>query len=177
MLVLATAYLLIVAPLLDTYSQRKALLADRQMMLPRLNRVVEELPRLRAQLAELQATANTRPIVLQGASDALASANLQSRIEELAGSAGATIGSTEALAAEDRTPYRRIGLRVAVNGTYDAIVRLLGSIEATTPPLVLGNLQIHGALRATSQPSGARLDAGFEVFGFRGADTPAAAQK
>ena len=61
---------------------------------------------------EVQAAASTRKITLDGKGDAIASANLQSRIEELAASASVTIGSTEAIPAENRDLYRRLGLRL-----------------------------------------------------------------
>jgi len=173
-LVLGGVYFLVVAPVLDLYSQREATLADRRMLAPRLSAAAAELPALRARLAELQASATTRKIALDGASDAIAGANLQSRIEELAASTGVTIGSTEGLAAENRGGYRRIGLRLAITGEYDAMIKLLGAIETAAPPLILSNLQFHGVLRPISQPPSSRLDAGFEVYGFRRADTPVA---
>jgi len=176
-LVLGGVYLLLVSPILDLYSQREATLADRRMLAPRLNAAAAELPELRARLAELQAAATTRKIALDGASDAIAAANLQSRIEELASSAGVTIGSTEGLAAENRGGYRRIGLRLAVTGDYDAMIKLLGAIETAAPPLILSNLQFHGMARPTGQAQSSRLDVGFEVYGFRRTDTPVAVKQ
>jgi general secretion pathway protein M len=183
-LVLSGVYFLVVAPVLDLYGQREATLADRRMLAPRLSAAAAELPALRARLTELQASATTRNIALDGASDAIAGANLQSRIEELASSAGVAIGSTEGLAAENRGGYRRIGLRLAITGDYDAIVKLLGAIETAAPPLILSNLQFHGTLRQMGQrqmgqppmdqPQTSRVDAGFEVYGFRRTDTPVA---
>ena len=93
---LAAAYLLIVKPLLDFYSQKAEILVERQELVRRLAVAAEQLPDLRAQLVELKSTANARKITIDGASDAIASANLQSRIGELAASTGVTIGSTEA---------------------------------------------------------------------------------
>jgi len=166
---------MVVAPLLDVYAGREAMLADRQMLAPRLSAVAEGLPGLRTRLAELQAAASSRRITLEGRSDSIASANLQSRVEELAASAGVAIGSTEGLAPESRSGYPRIGLRVAVSGEYEAIIKLAGGIEAAAPPLVLGTLQIRGTLRPTSgSTTPARLDASFEVYGFRDAETPVA---
>jgi len=75
------------------------------------------------------------------------------RVEELAAAAGTTIGSTEGLAAENRGSYRRLGLRIAISGEYEALIKLLGSIETAVPPLVLSNLQIHGT-RATDRHPG-----------------------
>jgi general secretion pathway protein M len=175
-------YLLVAAPTLDLYHQRDARLEDERMLAPRLSTAAAELPTLRTRVTQLRTAASASQITLDGASDAIASANLQSRIDGLAASAGATIGSTEALPAENQGGYRRIGLRIAVNGAYDAVVKLLAAIEKGTPPLVLSNLQIHGTAQPSgpSQPSGtgqpgspppsARLDAGFEVYGFRSTD-------
>lgn len=173
-LVLGGLYLLVVAPVLDFYAQREAMLTDRQMLAPRLSAAAGELSGLRTRLAELNAAASSRRITLDGRSDSIASANLQSRTEELATSAGVTIGSTEGLTAESRGGYNRIGLRVAVSGEYEAIVKLITGIEMAAPPLVLGTLQIHGVLRPNGEPTHARLDANFEVYGFRDAETPVA---
>jgi general secretion pathway protein M len=181
-LVLGGVYLLLVSPVLDLYAQREATLADRRILTPRLSAAAAELPELRARLAELQAAATTRKIALDGASDAIAAANLQSRIEELASAAGVTIGSTEGLAAENRGAYRRIGLRLAISGDYDAMVKLLAAIETAAPPLILSNVQFHGVLRQMGQPpmgqpQTSRLDAGFEVYGFRRSETPVAVKQ
>ena len=174
---LGAGYLLIVAPLLQLYSERETALENKRMLARRLEANAAALPELRAQLAALQATASTRKIMLDGESDAIAAANLQSRLEELAGSTGVTIGSTEAVAAENRGTYRRIGLRLAVNGQYAAIMNLLGAVDKAAPPLVLSNLQIHAMMRPAADASNARLDAAFEVYGFRSADVPSAPQQ
>jgi general secretion pathway protein M len=165
--VIGLLYVGIVSPLVELYQSREATLAERQSLIPRLERLAAEIPMLRAQLAELQATGTTREVALDGASDALASANLQSRIEQLATANGVTITSTEALPAEDRAPYRRIGLRLTVNGQFEALVRLLSAIEEAQPPLVVGNLQMHGLFRAIEVRTTRALDTRFEVYGLR----------
>lgn len=167
----ASGYLLIVAPVLDLYGSRQAMLEDRRMLAPRLQAAAAELPALRARLAELRTAATTTRFTLDGATDAIASANLQSRIEELAGTVGVTIGSTESLPAENRGGYRRIGLRLATNGSYETLLKLLAGIEKSNPPLVLSNLQLRAAMRPNGDTANPRLDAGFEVYGFRNAET------
>lgn len=168
---LAGGYFLAVSPLADLHAQREAALEDSRILLPRLQAAAAALPALRAQVAELRAAARTRKVTLDGASDAIASANLQSRIEGFAASVGATIGSTESLPAEARDGYRRIGLRFALNGPYATLVQLLAKLEAAAPPLVVDNLQIHGVLRRPGLPAAAGLDlgldAGVDVYGFR----------
>ncbi len=185
--ILATAiglvYLLVAVPLQHLYLERQAVLEDHSMLASRLAAAAKQLPALRARLAEQRATANTSNVTLDGANDAIASANLQSRVVALATSLGVAVGSTEALAAERRGEFRRIGLRIAVNGEYGSLVRLFGAIEAVVPPLVLDNLHMHTTMRPTAMPgsatlnAGGKTDAGFEVYGVRSNDTPVGARR
>lgn len=185
----AAVYLVVVTPVLGFYDQRQATIEQRRALEPRLRATAATVLTLRSQLATLREGASTRKVVLDGASDAIASANLQSRIEELAAASGVSLSSTEGLPAEARGLHRRIGLRIAINGPYEGIVHLLAAIEAATPPLVLDNLQIRGTMQARlprsvlvpqrgmqqiDPPSNPRLDAGCEVYGFRSNDAPVA---
>ena len=180
LLVLGGLYFLAVAPVIDLYRGREAHLEDGRMVLPHLQAAAAALPALRARVAELRAAARTRRVTLDGASDAIASANLQSRIEGFAASTGAAIGSTESLPAETADGYRRIGLRFALNGPYETVVKLLAKIEEATPPLIVDNLQVHGVLRRPGLPPGpggdASLDAGLDVYGFRSDKASAATE-
>jgi general secretion pathway protein M len=164
---LGGVYLSVISPLLGLYAERAEVLENRRMLLPRLRATADELPALRARVEQLRAAAGTHKITLEGASDAIAAATLQSRIEELATSAGATIGSTESLPAEARSGYRRIGLRYVLSGSYETLVKFLAKLESATPPLVIDNLHIHGVLRRPGTPSAAGLDAGLDVYAFR----------
>ena len=179
-LALGGLYFLAVAPLVDLYRGREARLDDGRILLPHLQAAAAALPGLRAQVAELHAAARTRKVTLDGASDAIASANLQSRIEGFAASVGATIGSTESLPAEAVDGYRRIGLRFALNGPYETLVKLLAKIEEATPPLIVDNLQVHGVLRRPgllqAPGSDPGLDGGLDVYGFRSEKTSSAAE-
>jgi len=173
---LGGVYLLVASPLLGLYAERAAVLENRRMLLPRLRAAAEELPILRARVEQLRVAAGTRKITLEGASDPIAAATLQSRIEELAASAGATIGSTESLPAEARSGYRRIGLRYVLSGSYETLVKFLANLEAATPPLVIDNLHIHGVLRRPGTPANAGLDAGLDVYAYRDGEKTAAAK-
>lgn len=168
--VLAALYLIVAAPLLGFFAQRQETIEARQMLLPRLQAVAAELPALRARIARLRAEQRTRQLTLDGATDAIASANLESRIDALARSVGVTIGSTESLPAEPHGPYRRIGLRLVLTGHYEALINLLARLETVRPPLVVDNLQLHGPLARPGMETAATLDAGLDVYGFRGGD-------
>ena len=81
--------------LVNLYAARQTVPDNRRTLLPRLGAAAEELPGLRARACELRAAAGVRKVTLEGVSDAIASANMQSHIEELAASVGATVSSTE----------------------------------------------------------------------------------
>ena len=173
---LGGVYFVAVSPLLGLYAERADVMENRRMLLPRLRAAADELPALRARVEQLRAAAGTRKITLEGASDPIAAATLQSRIEELAASTGATIGSTESLPAEARSGYRRIGLRYVLSGSYETLVKFLAKLEAATPPLVIDNLHIHGVLRRPGTPANAGLDAGLDVYAYRDGEKTAAAK-
>jgi Tfp pilus assembly protein PilO len=170
LVVLGAVYLVVAAPLLELYGGRAALIEDRRMLVPRLKAAADELPELRARVADLRTTAGTAKVTLEGSSDAIASANLQSHIAELAASVGVTVGSTESLPVETRGGYRRIGLRYTLSGPYETLLTFVAKLEAATPPLVVENLHIHGVLRRPGTPAASALDAGLDVYGFRDND-------
>ena len=174
---LGGVYFVAISPLLGLYAERADVLENRRMLVPRLRAAADELPALRARVEQLRAAAGTRKITLDGASDAIAAATLQSRIEELATSAGATIGSTESLPAETRPGYRRIGLRYVLSGSYETLVKFLTKLESATPPLVIDNLHIHGVLRRPGTPAAAGLDAGLDVYAYRDGEKSAAVKQ
>jgi general secretion pathway protein M len=171
--VLAALYTAVVAPILEFYASNELTIETRQALAEKLNGMRQELPALRTQIARLRAAAAGDRQTLEGGSDAVATASLQGRIGEIAGSTGVTIASSEILPAQAQDGYRRLGLRIVVNGSYDGLIRLLAGIEKATPPLIVDNLQIRGAQRRPRAPadSVAPLDASFEVSGFRLGET------
>jgi general secretion pathway protein M len=165
--VIATAYLAAAAPLIDFYGERENVAETDTALLRRLNAVAAELPTLRARLAALHGAMDSDSLTLAGASDALAAAGLQSRLEPLAAASGMTIGSTEILPAETEDDYRRIGLRLIVSGSYEALLELLAAIDSGRPPLVVDNLQIRTLMRQLGAEQSVGLDASLDVYGFR----------
>lgn len=164
---LAGAYVLFIAPVIEVYAERAALMEARELLLVQLHAVAAELPALRDRAAEVRAAGNTRKATLDGATDAIASASLQGRVEELAGVAGVTIGSTESLPAEARGSYRRLGVRIVLSGSYESLITLLAQAGIAVPPLVIDNVQIRAFQRRPGSTPAASLDASIEIYGFR----------
>ena len=135
--------------------------------LPEPARRSETLPELRDQ-ARLATTSGPAPgeATLDGASDAIAAAALQGRLQEMAARAGAPLSSAEALPGEAAGAWRRIGVRVSVSAPWPAVVRLLQAVGAASPRMLVDDLQLRAPpllLRTGTRP----MDAGFTVFAFR----------
>ena len=112
------------------------------------------------------------PALLEGASDPLAGAVLQGQVQEMASRAGASLASAELLPAEAAGRYRRIGLRVAVNGSWPAIVTLLRAVNEATPRMLVVELQVRDA--PSIAPGAERpVAAGLTVIAFRADRDPA----
>jgi Type II secretion system (T2SS), protein M subtype b len=133
--------------------------------------VASELPALRARVAELRAAAHaSRADFFGGDSDAIATANLQKRVGELATSVGAVIASSENLPAEPRGASRRIGIRVALHDDCETACRArsrdpaVGYSRAAYPQ--------HDKADIRSKPWG--IETVFDVYGFRQSDAPTA---
>jgi general secretion pathway protein M len=164
--VLGVAFAVIALPLVQLYDERALELKDRQALAQRLSSVTAELPNLHAKLATLRAAASR--LFLNGSTDAIASANLQSKIQELATPTGATINSLEGLPTESRGVYRQIGLRVGLSGNYGAVTGLIAALENATPPLALDNLRFLG--RTGKIESDVEIEASIEAYGARNDD-------
>lgn len=162
-------------PLLDWYAERAVQLENRHAIARRMAALVEMLPELRqqAQTASASDKAGTEEM-LEGASDAIAGAALQERLQEMAARAGAPLSSAEALPGEAAGAYRRIGVRVSVSAQWPALVRLLQAVAQASPRMLADDLQ----LRASPQipRSGPRpIEANFTVLAFRTASAQTAA--
>jgi general secretion pathway protein M len=162
-------------PLRDWYANRAEQLENRHAIARRMAVFVEMLPELRHQAQVASASGKTgAEETLEGASDAIAGAALQERLQEMAARAGAPLSSAEALPGEAAGAYRRIGVRVSASAQWPALVRLLQAVAQASPRMLADDLQ----LRTSPQipRSGLRpMEASFTVLAFRTASPQTAA--
>lgn len=154
----------LVSPVLDWYGAREARLDELRLRAAREAALIETLPALKKQAAEAQHTP-TRA-VLTGTTDAIAGAALQEQVQQLATTTNTQPSSVETLPAEQVGSYRRIGVRVEMNGQLPVIVTLLKLIEEAQPSMLVDDLHLSG----TPVPAANMqlpLDASFTVYGFR----------
>ncbi|MBV8615826.1 MAG: type II secretion system protein M [Acetobacteraceae bacterium] len=174
-LVLLVAWFGIVSPVLDWYSGRAEQLAQRSVLARRMADLAASLPQLEHQVTALPTTKANPDALLPGETDAVAAASLQERVQEMASRAGAPLSSVEMLPAAQLGQFRRIGLRVAAQGEMTNVIRLLQSVEAAKPRLLVDELDLQRHL-LLAKPNAPDLDAKFVIYGFRagtGAARPA----
>jgi general secretion pathway protein M len=167
-IVLAAAWLAVGQPLLAAYADRADEVERRAALAARMADVAASLPELQRESAVQSTDATPANATLEGASDALAGAALQSLVETMSNSAGGHLTSTEALPAEQVGAYRRVALRVTVDASWPVLVRLSQAIERATPRMFVDDLQIH-AQPAPEKMAEPPLDISFTVLAFRAA--------
>lgn len=171
-LLAAAAILLgVVGPLADLHAGRAEDLARRAALAARMEALAATLPGLERDAARPAAGA-PEAALLEGDSDATASALLQERLQAMLGEAGVRLGSAETLPGEDAAPYRRIRLRVTFNASWPGFIALLRALHTAAPALLVDDLQIQPALHRISTAPG-MFDITCVIFAHRAAGKPA----
>lgn len=159
---LASIWAVVVDPLVRLYGDRAETLAQRSTLAQRMEAVAAALPTYRHQAEAVKGAG--APALLPEATDALAAAALQERMQALAQQAGATVASAEALPAEPAGPYQRIGLRVSLSTTYPKLMEVLRRIADASPPMLVDNLRLQRSLALGSHDG---MEASLTIIAFR----------
>jgi hypothetical protein len=152
-----------VQPLVDWHATRAETLEQRRALLQRMTALAATLPELQSQSSGERAPATA---LLEGATDAVAGAALQSTVQRMATTAGAELNSMEMLPAEQHGAYHRIGLRVATAAQWPILIELLREIEQGSPRMLIDDLQLRAPpveMRAATTP----INAAFTIVAFR----------
>ena len=138
-----------IAPLRNFYVARAESLTRQRMLARRMESLAAAVPALE-RLAQTQAGQAVPIPALEGATDGVAAANLQEKLNEFAIAAGLHIASAETLPAETAGAWRAIGVRVTVSGPWPELTRLLLAITQSDTPMVADDLQLRGPPTYTS---------------------------
>jgi hypothetical protein len=174
----AVFYLLIISPVLDFYGEREDSLDQRLAMARRYEALAQQLPALRAADKKWRDQEGGE-LLLDGSSDALASASLQAAMKSLVEEAGAKLSSSEVLQPATDGSFRRVGIRVVFSGDLKLVTTVLRGVETSRPILSVGDFSLRvggGAANAAesddesaSVGDGGALSVTLDVYGFRAA--------
>jgi general secretion pathway protein M len=129
-------------PLLDVFASYREAVTFADEQLPRLRALAAKTPALKAELARIESDPSARTRQISGNNDALAAADLQNRVGRLAAANDMVLRSTQILPPEDQEGYRRIAVRVALEGDTPALLKLLYSLETAQTLLFVDNMEI-----------------------------------
>lgn len=154
------------APLIGWYDARAEHLAQQEQLAQRMQALSQEIPALRRAVGAAGLQSDRDQILLQGGTDVIAGANLQSMLQGLATTAGTTIDSAALLPAQQSGALRRISMQVSVTTTWPVLIALLEAIGTAHPDLIVDQISLTNALQAEPSIEPA-LAANFTVTGFR----------
>lgn len=132
-----------------------------------LQRAVSASDGLRTQHEQLKRSLAGNRHYLQGNSDALAAANLQSTVKRLASARSMEVLSTQILPSKEEAGFTRVALKVRMRGTLDNTVQLMHGLETGQPYLFLDNVTIRSySRRRAGNAAGQLLNVDFDLIGY-----------
>lgn len=138
----ALVWLGAVQPLLGLFTGYRDTVTQAEEQLPRLRRLAAMAPSLKAELTRIERDPSARTRQLSGGSNALAAADLQNRLGKISAANGIVLRSTQILPAEEEEGFRRIAVRVALEGGVPALLKILHGLETAPTLLFIDNLEI-----------------------------------
>jgi general secretion pathway protein M len=167
----ALLWLAVIAPLTGWYESRAAALAQQRQMAARMAALSQEIPALRAAVSAAGLPSAGNQVLLTGDTDAIAGANLQSALQDLAAQAGTSLDSAALLPAQQTGALRRIGMQVSVTATWPVLIALLEAVDTARPRMIIDGF----SATSSSQPGTGQepvVQANFSVSGFRAGAAP-----
>lgn len=167
----ALLWLAAISPMIGWYEARQASLAEQRAFATHMAVLSAELPALRRQIAAAASQTSGDGVLLSGDSDAIAGANLQSAVQDLASSVGTSLDSAAMLPAQQVGALRRIAMQVSVTATWSVLVALLAAIETAHPRMIVDGLSVTSSAQADPRQD-LPVEASFSVAAFRVGDVP-----
>lgn len=137
-----------VRPLVAAYAGQRRELARTTELIGEFRRIVAERPALEQRQQMLLDAGAVQRLTLSAESDGVAAAGLQKIVKAAVERAGGTLQSTQVKAARPDGGFRRVGLRVQMVGSVEALRQTLLTLEAAQPLIYGESLE----LRARQQP-------------------------
>lgn len=152
--VLATALLLpllllaaILIPWMSRIAEFDTDIARNRDQLQRYQRLVATLPTLQAELEQARANDAFEAFYFKAPTEALAGAQLQTRIQEIVTGASGRLISTQILPPETQETPPRIRVRTQIQGSTQTVMEMLHRLEQARPFLFVERLSVRSSAR------------------------------
>ncbi|MEY6432701.1 type II secretion system protein GspM [Thioalkalicoccus limnaeus] len=143
--------------------------------LHRYQRLLQSLPRLRAELEQVSANQEFRSFYIDAPTPALAGAELQTRLQDLVRNANGRLISTQVLPTPTQEGPPLVRVRAQLQGTTETLLDILLEVEQARPFLFVDQLSVRSMSRSVVPGQRARqipgqqdgqLTVRLDVFGY-----------
>jgi len=157
-----------IAPLWSWYTDRQALLEQRQAVLARMQGLAAGLPALRAASANRHgAGGEAESGMLPGATDAVAAAALQEAVQKMATVAGVSLTAVQTLPAATETDrWHKVSLRISVNAPWQVLMSLMRAVERSPSRIFIADVHFHSPA-VVAHPANLPIQASMVLYGYR----------
>lgn len=171
LLLVAAVWLGVLAPACGWYGGQADELAASRLELAHMRALRDNLPSLRRAVAQSAVQSAGTDILLSGDTDAIAGANLQSDLNDLATQTGTSLDSAESAGAVQIGGLRRVDESVSLTATWPVLVAYLAAIDAARPRMMVDDLSV-STNSAPDVRQDVTLQANFTVSAFRAGTAP-----
>jgi hypothetical protein len=166
-LALALIWFGLIDPVRSWYASRESLLEQRQTLLHHMRDLAASLPALQSESASKRGEGDQADLMmLRGATDAVAAADLQERVQKMAAAAGVSLTAVETLPASPAGRWHRVLLRISLNTSWPVLAELVRSIEQSNTRILIDDIHFHSPT-AIARPTVLPIQASMVLYGFR----------
>ena len=168
-LLLGSAYMLLVAPVVGAYRSTDEATQHVSDQLARYGQLSKAYPNRKAQLERLDRQQARSGIYLAGETDALAAAALQEDVSAKIERSGGTIRSIQTLPVKTDGDFKKVGIRVQLTAKLGSLARILHALEAGKPYVFIDNLDVknrRGRKARQAQQDDPELIIRFDLHGY-----------
>ena len=167
-LVLAVLYWGIAEPIADHFAEGRESLATLKTAAQRYAKAADDLPQLRAHLAQLEQDRLVRVDFLEEANETLAAAAVQSRVKGAVQMSGGELHSMENVAIADPGTARKVAVRARLSIGLGGLSRVMTMLNETAPILFIASLDIRARENQGGAAASSELDVDVVLYGFLG---------
>lgn len=175
--VVASAWILLVTPLLDQKATYRADIERSQRLIAAFEGRRQRIDTLKQEIAALRSDRTGKTAYFAARNPTLAAAKLQSRIKALTQAAGAGLTSSQVLTTDDSNgELQRVTVRAHMVGSIEAVRSIFHTLEAGQPHIFLDNVTIstrssrssrrRNRRRVTARDTTGLLTVRYEAYGF-----------
>lgn len=136
----------LIGPTIGSFHSRNVHLRERQTLLRHMQAVTSAVPRLKAAAAnsgEEVGSDTDGAVLLAGATDAVAAADLQERVQKMARMAGADLSAVTTLPTTPVGLWHKVPLRISLTAPWPVLMDLLLSIEQSQTRIFIDDVHFH----------------------------------